>query len=816
MAAERDVVSESEQYLSSGNDTVLPPNYQRKETTLPGGGFEGLFTTRDLRAGYVVGVYIGDLIHVSEADRRKDYFTQDHRWNEVVYLFDVDLPNELIRDKWSSMFARSPFLREQYSRIGMPKTFVIDGYRNGSFVRYVNATFDDSRLNCQFMPHDEYVYLVVTRDIPSGSELLTTYGDDTDSIIYSNPGVPLTNAGESKMFDMMVSRTTGRVGALPWIKRIGSEEFDFTTANQFLVQMFRSTSTLGEEILIEPAEDPSSGFIMYKTDLIRKGFLVVERSGRYLNIRFKNLNDIFYDDSYSNGRYRMVLRIEGGQKPGVHERHFILASTEDEAATYIPGAAGNPRPVADGIDEEKLYEYRMSLDPGTAWAAESRVRSVAVITKKRKAEQEARNKESIHAALKIRNKAIAKLQKPRNKGKKRYGGLGDYRGDPFEDTMIPEVTMAQMPAHTYAMRPLPVGPGIAYRPRIGVPPPSELYTPEEYEQYRRQMLVHLSTDQQILDYHAERVRRAPVDQRDKYREGYEAIKIRMRDREAARPQVARRPHSRARRRPFARGGRRPMVYAPPPPVQREREPMPAAAGAVGPQAARFMQSDRRRRREASPPRRFVRRRVEIEPGDVMVAQGVGVETYEWRRENVSYADADKTEEYEMSVDGMALTTLMNGGRHTRKPLVDIEVLERLPGNLQFDTCTYYGIPVYSVSNTTDQPRFFVSIEDIMQAGLMTPADTYALFGTEEVPFRLVNEVVIDEGMLHAIEPDQERRYALMANMAPNLYGNSYTLRELQKALGRPIGADRFGELWEHGIFYAYVSVNFSSVQFGAV
>lgn len=814
MTAERNLVFEAEQYLSSGDETLLPDSYERKETSLPGGGFQGLYTKRELHPGYAIGIYVGDLIHVAEANRRKDFFTQDHRWNEAVYLFDVTLTPELIRDKWSSMFAQSPFLREQYSKIGMPKSFVIDGYRNGSFVRYTNATFVEHDINCRFVQREEYVYLVVTRHIPAGGELLTTYGEDTDSIIYANPSVPLTTAGESKMFDMMVGRSTGRVGSIPWIKRIGPQVDDHTSANQFLVQMYRSSSELGEHILIEPAEDPRKGFVLYKTDLIEHGFLVIERSGRYLNLRFKNINNTFYDESYPNGRYRMVIRINGGQKPGVYERHFIIADTEQEAARYIPGAPGNTRPAV-GVDEETLYNYRLTLDSGTAWSASSRSSEMDQAMEVYIQQYQDENRRNIEEALHIRNKAMYKIRKSRSK-RERYGGWSDYRGgDPTEEASIREVTLDQLPSYTYQMQPLPRGPGLTYRPQLGIPLPPTYYTEADYAEFQRNILTHLSTEQQVLEYHAERVRRYP-----EARERYEQMQSRAQDREEA----LYRPRVRARRRPFRR--QRPTItrYAnevtPRPKEPSREEEVPA----LGPQVLRFLNGGRRRREEEEePPARQVRRRLEEEKEIMVVSPGVGIETYEWRRENVMYADADKTEAYEMDVDGMALATLRNGGPTTLKPLVPIEVLQlsltRLPGqrlvNLQPNTCTYYGIPVYikSVTSYTNH-EFFVSIEDVQMAGLMTPADTYTLLGTEQVVIRRVNEVTIDADMVNAIEPEVEVLRTLHANMAPNLSDNSYSLTELQKAMGRPIGAERFSELWEYGVFYSYVSVNFPSVQFG--
>lgn len=763
----RDIVRESEYTLSTGDQVVLPDGYERKETSLPGGGFQGLYTRQALPSGYRIGVYMGELIHSAEANRRSAYFTQDHRWNEVVYFFDIELEEELIRSKVHAMYRQSPFLRDQYSRIGMPKSFVIDGYRMGSFVRFTNASLNPAQQNCRFVREEEYVYLVTTRAIPADTELITSYGVATDSLIFANPSMSMSTVQEGKMFEMMVGRDgTGRVGSIPWIRRIASAEFDDTTSNQFHVYMNRKTSTLGEEILIEPAEDPRTGFILYKSDLIEKGFLVIENTEKHVHFRFRNINDIFYDDTYPNGRYRMVLRLMGGRRPGVEERHFILANSQEDAETYVPGAANNQRPAAEGIDEEALYNYRMVMGPESTWGSSDMAAEMGRYIR----EYEAQNRATIKAALDIRNREIrSKRKKP--EWASQFGGYRDYRpgSDPAGlQPFVRTIKINQMPASTYQIQPLPSSQGMAYRPLAPMNPEEMVgMTSEEFDTFTRDVLSTLSSEEQAMEFHAERVRRDP-----EYRQTYEQLKLRTRQRFMGR---------RTRKKSSKRR--------------------------LGPDAASSSSKKARGGDEQA----------------IRLNRELTNETYEYRRAKVPYEQADKTDSFEMHVDGLMLSSMRHVGRPPVKPLIPIELLRRsrerrlgpLLEKMQRETCSYYGIPVYTKTNS-ESSDLFVSVEDLEEAGVMARSDVYGLLDTNLVVFYDVDTPLINTEHLKIIEPDPAKRHTMIQSMAPSLHSDSYKLSEVEKALGRPIGPELFAQLWEIGVIYAYAHVNFGSVQKGQV
>lgn len=111
---------------------------------------QGVYACRKLLKGEVVGEYLGAIITDAEADARRD---------RQAYMFDV--------------------------RIGSKVSHVIDGFNahESSVVRYVNAADHERQQNTSFRQWSGKVYLVVTKTIQKGKELLTWYGKETGRII---------------------------------------------------------------------------------------------------------------------------------------------------------------------------------------------------------------------------------------------------------------------------------------------------------------------------------------------------------------------------------------------------------------------------------------------------------------------------------------------------------------------------------------------------------------------------------------------------------------------------------------------------------
>ena len=130
----------------------LSPSVQIKDIANQNLPVRGLFTSRLIRKGRLIGEYRGPTIDEERANTKRR-FTQ---YFFAVYDFDRD------RVK-----------------------FIIDGgnSRKSSFLRYVNAPNHPAEANCQFVQHNDQILLYSTRKIEPKTELLAWYGSETHAIL---------------------------------------------------------------------------------------------------------------------------------------------------------------------------------------------------------------------------------------------------------------------------------------------------------------------------------------------------------------------------------------------------------------------------------------------------------------------------------------------------------------------------------------------------------------------------------------------------------------------------------------------------------
>jgi SET domain-containing protein len=112
----------------------------------------GLFANRNYKAGDVVIEYIGRTITDKDAEG-KLRFSQ--------YMFDVKVNGKVIH--------------------------VIDGANNkySSAAKFVNSSssWDSTQRNAEFTQYNQRVYLVATKGIIAGTEIISYYGNDTMRVI---------------------------------------------------------------------------------------------------------------------------------------------------------------------------------------------------------------------------------------------------------------------------------------------------------------------------------------------------------------------------------------------------------------------------------------------------------------------------------------------------------------------------------------------------------------------------------------------------------------------------------------------------------
>ena len=128
----------------------MPEGFELKKSThLKKFKVNGLHTQHALPSGYVIGEYKGVRRSVRAADEKR---------SAREYMMDVRGPNGV---------------------------YVIDAgnQKNSSFIRYSNAANNDSKQNARFVQRQYRIYLVTTRPIPAGREILTWYGKDTQGVI---------------------------------------------------------------------------------------------------------------------------------------------------------------------------------------------------------------------------------------------------------------------------------------------------------------------------------------------------------------------------------------------------------------------------------------------------------------------------------------------------------------------------------------------------------------------------------------------------------------------------------------------------------
>lgn len=116
----------------------------------------GVFAKRAIKAGEIIAAYLGELRKVPD-----DEIT--------TYMFRVDYYD-----------GKTGKLTEPEEGENVP---VIDATKKAlsSVARYVNVAEYNWELNTCFRQHTDHMFLVATRDIIPGEELLTSYGPYTES-----------------------------------------------------------------------------------------------------------------------------------------------------------------------------------------------------------------------------------------------------------------------------------------------------------------------------------------------------------------------------------------------------------------------------------------------------------------------------------------------------------------------------------------------------------------------------------------------------------------------------------------------------------
>eukprot|EP00243_Klebsormidium_subtile_P007368 TRINITY_DN3273_c0_g3_i2.p2 TRINITY_DN3273_c0_g3~~TRINITY_DN3273_c0_g3_i2.p2 ORF type:complete len:162 (+),score=12.03 TRINITY_DN3273_c0_g3_i2:162-647(+) len=109
----------------------------------------GLYSQRHLKKGYIIGEFVGKILTDAEAEAKQ---------GDKSYLFDV-------RKKGRVMY-------------------VIDGSdpKTSSVPRYPNAADTEAQQNAAWKQYDGKIYMVLTKNVPKGQEILTWYGRSTSHI----------------------------------------------------------------------------------------------------------------------------------------------------------------------------------------------------------------------------------------------------------------------------------------------------------------------------------------------------------------------------------------------------------------------------------------------------------------------------------------------------------------------------------------------------------------------------------------------------------------------------------------------------------
>ena len=113
---------------------------------------KGLFAATDYEVGDVIQEYRGKIISDEEAEqktRSKNYMMDVKENHKVIHVIDA---------------ANS---------------------RSSSAVKFVNTTltWNDHKRNAEFTQYNKKIYLVATKKIKTGSEILVYYGPDTKRIV---------------------------------------------------------------------------------------------------------------------------------------------------------------------------------------------------------------------------------------------------------------------------------------------------------------------------------------------------------------------------------------------------------------------------------------------------------------------------------------------------------------------------------------------------------------------------------------------------------------------------------------------------------
>lgn len=110
----------------------------------------GLYSQKHLKKGYILGEFVGKILSDAEAEAKQ---------GDRSYLFDVRRRGRVL--------------------------YVIDGSdpRTSSIPRYPNAADTEAQQNAAWKQYDGKIYMVLTKNVPKGREILTWYGPATSNII---------------------------------------------------------------------------------------------------------------------------------------------------------------------------------------------------------------------------------------------------------------------------------------------------------------------------------------------------------------------------------------------------------------------------------------------------------------------------------------------------------------------------------------------------------------------------------------------------------------------------------------------------------
>jgi hypothetical protein len=144
----------------------------------------GLFTNHFIPHHVVIGAYLGDVVSYKQVNKLRHRYYQHPGSSRIMYFFENSVSHLHVSHH---VYKHMPHMKQQFKQLKNQRKWVVDAFKHGSFLRYVNAYNAPDQENCQFVQVNEYMMLISTRDIQPHEELIAFYGDNTNSIMCAHP-----------------------------------------------------------------------------------------------------------------------------------------------------------------------------------------------------------------------------------------------------------------------------------------------------------------------------------------------------------------------------------------------------------------------------------------------------------------------------------------------------------------------------------------------------------------------------------------------------------------------------------------------------